>query len=633
MRDLYHVPVGAPPPRRLFRRLLVPGGMLLGLMAAFFVGRRTKPLGRPSEKEAPREPVLEKRRVPLDLPVKGTAGLRFQDLFDLGEIQRIQDAFSTATGVASIITDANGRPLTRPSNFCTLCQLIRATPKGRQNCYRSDAALGRTHPEGPIIAPCLSGGLFDGGASICVGKEHIANWLIGQVRDESISDEQLMGYAREIGADQARYREALAEVPHMSTKRFKQVGEVLYLIAGQLSKLALRNVQQGRVIDQLEETQAELRGAKETAEAASHAKDQFLGVLSHELRTPLTAVLATVAMLREESDLSAQSREDMELIGRNVALEARLIDDLLDVTRIGKGKMEIDLSVTDIHSWLRSTVEICESDAVAKKQTISLQLKAVHHHVLGDGARLQQAFWNLIKNALKFTPEGGRIEVRTFNDGERIKVEVADNGIGIEPRDIPRIFEAFEQLGQKRGSGGLGLGLSIAKAIVELHHGTLSCLSQGHNRGCTFTVDLAWVPAPESISEAVSRPAVSSTEAKGVRVLLVEDHRDTLLVLSRMLRKWGYTVTPADTLAAALEHARNTSFDILVSDLGLPDGSGLELMRQLRIPGIALSGYGTENDIQASREAGFDEHLVKPVGLEALHKALQKEEERLSQPV
>ncbi len=594
--------------------------MLLGVIAAFFAGRRTQP---------PRGPALEKRRVSLERPVKGGGALRFQDLFDLGEIQRIQDAFSTATGVASIITDANGRPLTKPSNFCTLCQLIRATPKGRRNCYRSDATLGRTHPEGPIIAPCLSGGLFDGGASICVGTEHIANWLIGQVRDESISDEQLMGYARDIGADEGRYREALAQVPHMSTQHFKQVGEVLYLIAGQLSKLALRNVQQGRVIDQLEEIQAELRAAKETAEAASSAKDQFLGVLSHELRTPLTAVLATVAMLREESGFSDESREDLELIGRNVALEARLIDDLLDVTRIGKGKLEITPSDTDVHACLRSTVEICKSDAVAKKQTVSLHLEAPHHHVNGDGARLQQAFWNLLKNAIKFTPEGGRIDVRTRDDGDRIEVEVADTGIGIEPRDIPRIFEAFEQLGQKRGSGGLGLGLSIAKAVVDLHHGSLSCQSQGLNRGCTFTVDLGWVPAPEAISEAVSVPAAPPTEAKGVRVLLVEDHRDTLLVLSRMLRKWGYAVTPADTYAAALEHARNASFDILVSDLGLPDGSGLELMRQLRIPGIALSGYGTENDLRASRAAGFNEHLVKPVGLEALHKALQKEEGRL----
>ena len=576
------------------------------------------------------EEALEKRLISLTGPADSTAGLRFEDLFNLEEIQKIQDAFSAATGVASIITDTNGRPITQPSNFCRLCKSIRGTEKGLLNCYRSDAALGRMNPTGPIVQPCLSGGLLDGGASIRAGEEHIANWLIGQVRDESISDETIVAYARKIGLDEKAFQKDLDEVPHMAKERFERIAHALFLIAGQLSHLALQNIQQARNITERKRAAESLQQAKETAEAANRAKDQFIAVLSHELRTPLTPVLATVVNLQKETHLPADLRTDMEVIQRNVELEAQLIDDLLDVTRISQGKINLRLETVDVHACLQRTLEICREEIDSKRLDVPLEFAAAQPYVQADMARLQQVFWNLLKNAIKFTPEGGCIRIRSSNVGGQIQIEIADTGIGIEPELMPRIFNAFEQGEQTktRRFGGLGLGLSIAKAVMDLHHGALTCASEGKDKGATFTVTLATVAAPTAAPAQPPPPPAAAQEEKHWKILLVEDHPDTLRILFRLLNKWGYAITSADSVHAALEAAGKERFDLLVSDLGLPDGSGLDIMRQMKssygIPGIALSGYGTENDLRQSREAGFEEHLIKPVDIETLRTALQK---------
>lgn len=572
----------------------------------------------------------EKRVTALTSPNEDTRGLRFEDLFNLDEIQQIQDAFAEATGVASVITDTSGRPLTRPSNFCRLCKdIIRKSEKGLLNCYRSDAALGQLHPGGPMIQPCLSGGLIDGGASICAGDEHIANWLIGQVRDESVHDETILAYAREIDVNEAKFREALQEVPRMPRARFEKISQALFLIAGQLSKLALQNIQQARTLTERKREGEILKHAKEAAEAANSAKDQFIAVLSHELRTPLTPVLATVTSLETSDSFPDHFRSDIHTIRRNVEMESRLIDDLLDVTRISKGKIELYRETVDAHACLQNTVEICKNEIADKDLKLSFDLSAANHYVLADAARLQQVFWNLLKNGIKFTPEGGSIRLSTSNEGERLRIAFTDTGIGIEPELMDRIFNAFEQGEQTktRQFGGLGLGLSIAKTVVELHDGTLTCQSDGKNRGACFSVELGTV-APPNLKPASPKPETQIATEKTWRILLVEDHPDTLKILSRLLKKWGYEVIEAASVQDATKKAEKQSCDILVSDLGLPDGSGLDLMRYLKprfgIRGIALSGYGTEDDIQQSREAGFEVHLIKPVGFELLRKTLQQ---------
>lgn len=564
----------------------------------------------------------------LTSPLENAPKLRFEDLFDLQEIQKIQDAFAAATGVASMITDPTGRPITRPSNFCNLCQnIIRGTPEGRANCQHSDAVLGRLNSSGPVIQRCLSGGLMDGGSSIQAGDQHIANWLIGQVLDESVDEETMMLYAQQIGADETEFRNALHGVVRMPREQFEKVGKALFLIAQQLSRMALQNIQQARYITERQNAEAALQQAKDAAEAATRAKDQFLAVLSHELRTPLTPVLATVSILQAQEDLPTSLRRDMELIQRNVEMEATIIDDLLDITRINRGKIDLRHETVDIHDCLQTAVEICQSEISAKRQELRRDFRALQHHVWADPSRLRQVFWNLLSNAVKFTPEGGLITLRTHDEGTRLKIEVADSGIGINPEVMPRIFDPFEQGEQSKSRkfGGLGLGLNIAKTVVELHHGRLTAASEGTGKGTVFTVDLATITP----AEKPAQPALSShREDRPLKILLVEDHADTLRVMIKLLEKWGHRVTSAENVKKAKELESSQEFDLLISDLGLPDGSGLEIMQQAKdhraIPGIAFSGYGTEEDIRQSRAAGFQEHLVKPINFTTLLQAIRK---------
>ena len=372
--------------------------------------------------------------------------------------------------------------------------------------------------------------------------------------------------------------------------------------------------------------QAVAEHARAEAERASAAKDKFLAMLSHELRTPLTPVLASVATLEHEDTLPDTMHEPLQLIRRNVELEARLIDDLLDLTRISKGKVQLSFEIVDAHTLLRNALEICQSDITEKKLDLQTELSASQVHLRADPARLQQIFWNLIKNAVKFTPQGGKLVIRSGNNCEgQFQIEVEDSGCGIDGDALPKIFHAFEQGGRTQ-LGGLGLGLAISKALVEAHRGSISAESDGRDRGAKFT---AVFPTcfPDATQQSVLQPQ-STARRKSLRLLLVEDHEDTNHSLTRMLRRRGYEVHPAFNIRSALDLAASQEFDVLVSDIGLPDGSGTDLFRTLRaqrqIFGIALSGYGMEEDICRSRDVGFAHHLVKPVDLNKLDSLIQE---------
>ncbi|HSP46430.1 MAG TPA: response regulator [Chthoniobacterales bacterium] len=365
--------------------------------------------------------------------------------------------------------------------------------------------------------------------------------------------------------------------------------------------------------------------ARAESERANRAKDSFLAMLSHELRTPLTPILTSVLALEQMEDLPAELRASLQMMRRNVELEARLIDDLLDLTRISKGKVQLSLEEVNAHSLLQNALEICQADIDKKHLELRTAFAAERVSLEADPARLQQIFWNLIKNAVKFTPEGGWLEIRTENVDEEFRVEVSDNGIGIDSEMLPKIFNAFEQ-GDRSQSGGLGLGLAISKALVETHHGKLTAASAGAGQGATFT---AIFPLGQS-SVAGPRPATPAGPAtrKSMRVLLVEDHEDTNRSLTQLLRRRGYYVHPASTVQSALEAAAQESFDVLVSDIGLPDGSGIDLMQKLKtdhqIFGIALTGFGMEDDLRRSHEVGFHHHLIKPVDLNRLDALIQQ---------
>lgn len=369
-----------------------------------------------------------------------------------------------------------------------------------------------------------------------------------------------------------------------------------------------------------------LRQNADEANAASRAKDDFLAALSHELRTPLTPVLMSAASLQEDTRLPADVREQLSMMRRNIELEARLIDDLLDVTRIRRGKLTIAPVPADIHELIRHSNDIIRGDGLGKQVQVVFHLHAERHHALADTTRLHQVFWNLLKNAIKFTSAGGIVTVRTHNDAEgRLVLSVADTGVGISQEALPLIFCAFEQ-GDVEGQhrfGGLGLGLAISQAIVEAHNGSIRADSQGVGQGATFTVTLDTVEAPPLAAEGSDE---SATAASSLRLLVVEDHEATRATLARLLERSGHRVTQAATMTEGLAAFGSQAFDAVISDLGLPDGSGLDLMREMRrqrpVHGIALSGYGMEEDVRQTREAGFFAHLVKPVSIEQLRRLL-----------
>jgi two-component system CheB/CheR fusion protein len=317
-------------------------------------------------------------------------------------------------------------------------------------------------------------------------------------------------------------------------------------------------------------------------------------------------------------------------------MEARLIDDRLDVTRIARGKVELRKQRVEVCTVIRRAVEVCKPDIEARGLQFDVDLgPAAPYRIEADVARLQQVFWNLLKNAIKFTPHGGCVGIRVRGPGSEIQgspsfvvVDFTDSGIGIAPEAQPRIFNAFEQAERSitRQFGGLGLGLAISKALVEMHGGTIEVHSEGRGKGATFRIRLPLcVPAghPETPAAAAPpRPAV-----RCLRILLVEDHGVTAKMMRWVLAEDGHDVKTASDVATALELARQHAFDLVVSDLGLPDGSGHDLMRQLRwrgqeFPGIALSGYGQEEDIRNSHEAGFAVHLTKPASRERLLEAV-----------
>ncbi len=378
--------------------------------------------------------------------------------------------------------------------------------------------------------------------------------------------------------------------------------------------------------------------------AAARAKDNFLAALSHELRTPLNPVLLLASDSAANPDYPASARDAFRAIEKNALLEARLIDDLLDLTRIEHGKLALELQRVDVHATLRDAIAMVRADASEKELTLDLALEATRTTILGDSGRLQQVFWNILKNAIKFTPRGGRVRVTTTElpASKEIQIRISDTGIGLSESEIARIFDAFSQgehavHGRSHRFGGLGLGLAISRSLVHLHSGQIEAASDGRDQGSTFTVRLPLhKPAETGMRQAqlrnpngslVGETAEAETKRAG-RILLIEDHEPTRSPLTQLLVRRGFDVVAVGTVAAALSAAERNRFDLVLSDIGLPDGDGFALMRTLRerqdVLGIALTGYGMERDVAESSDAGFVTHLTKPISVAVLDRALEQ---------
>lgn len=387
-------------------------------------------------------------------------------------------------------------------------------------------------------------------------------------------------------------------------------------------------------------TAVALRTARDDALAASRAKDDFLAVLSHELRTPLNPVLLLASEAVGNTSLPETVRADFETIVRNVTLEARLIDDLLDLTRITHDKLPLELKVCDVHVLLQAVIGTVQQELKTKALSFTTRWEATDAVVIGDEVRLQQIFWNLIKNGIKFTPSGGTLAVVTRTSTDKppmLEIEVADSGLGMTTAEIGSIFDPFAQgeHSERENShhyGGLGLGLAISRKIAEMHAGSISASSPGRNQGATFLVKLPLAPAGSKPSKAQSTSPGAKADRKPnharPHVLLIEDHDPSRIALARLLANRDMDVVQAASGSDALEKARFAAFNLVISDIGLPDISGYDLMKILNqkygLRGIALSGYGTEDDIARSKEAGFTNHLTKPVRIQELDRVLEQ---------
>ena len=445
----------------------------------------------------------------------------------------------------------------------------------------------------------------------------------GEIRYEDLPLQTKSGVRREVEIIANRYDEDGRQVVQCNIRDITERKRVQ-------DALRQSEARSRELLQTAEVARVSAQDARARAEAATRAKDDFLAALSHELRTPLTPALFLASSMAEDPALPARVREDIDVIAKSIALQARLIDDLLDLTRISGGKLKLDLRPIDAHAALRRAFEIVRAEARERKIQFSFNLTAEDNCIVADAVRLQQVFWNVLKNSVRFTPPGGTVAVRTLNPPSKdsaLVVEITDSGIGIEPDMLDKVFDAFTQ--EEHGAhrfGGIGLGLAITRQLVQLQNGKISVESGGRNRGATFSIEFPLAAPKLCKGDEPVLPSMPAL-AKTCRILLVEDHEQTRSALMRLLERRGHRVVVSSTATAARAVAATAEpFDLLISDLGLPDGDGHALMEEFRkayeLPGIALSGYGTDQDLERSRQSGFFAHLTKPVDIHALEAAI-----------
>jgi signal transduction histidine kinase len=374
----------------------------------------------------------------------------------------------------------------------------------------------------------------------------------------------------------------------------------------------------------IEERTAELKQLNVELADANRAKDVFLATLSHELRTPLTPVVGWIKLLRSGTLDEKSVAQALDAIERNAWLQSRLIDDLLDTSRIATGKLHFEPKPTDLNTIVKAAVDTVRASAGSRNIELSMTLWPSSLIVLGEPVRLQQIAWNLVSNAIKFTDPGGKVNVTTQLDGKQAQFTVVDTGVGIAPEFLPHVFDRFRQAdgSTSRRHGGLGLGLAIADALAKMHGGRLEALSDGVGKGARFSLrmDLARTEkvAPETVD-------TRSHSFAGLEVLIVEDSPDTLLLLSTIFRREGATVSTASSAAEALSVAVANRPHLIISDIGMPDVDGFQLLEQLRllpglneVPAIAVSGYASEEDRDRALAVGYLALVPKPIDVDVL---------------
>ncbi len=416
-------------------------------------------------------------------------------------------------------------------------------------------------------------------------------------------------------------------------------------IARDISGRKRIEIEREEILIKESEARAEAEAARAEAEAATRSKDEFLAVVSHELRNPLSSILGYTQITRANAHNAVQVVRNCEIIERSARMQQQLIEDLLDNARIISGKLKIEAAPTDLRLVLEDALAVVRHAAEARQIDLVARLGDEPLQIIGDAARLRQVVWNLLQNAIKFTPEGGRVELRMEQDGQRVRIIVSDTGQGIEPKFLPAIFDRFSQgnMSRARRHGGLGLGLSLVKQLVELHGGKIEAASAGDKRGATFTVTLplsapqfaTYLPPARAVAEVrvgpEAMPLTNLPRLDGVRVLVVDDQEEAQRLVASTLGEWGAVVTTAASGAEARAVMTKAEFDVLVCDIAMPGEDGYEVINRIRkletqrgvplsqrLPAIALTALARPEDRVQALGAGFQMHVAKPVQLAEL---------------
>lgn len=527
----------------------------------------------------------------------------------------------------SVTRDGAGHPM----NLVVVCQDITAR-KQTEKALRHLAAIVETTDDA-VISKDMNGII----TSWNPAAERLYGYKAEEVIGKSVTILIPENRPDEEPAILERLRKGL-RIDHYETKRVAKDGRTLHVsltvspiydAAGKIvgaSKIARDITQQKKTQDEIARLLAAERAARQDAEIASRTKDEFLAVLSHELRTPLTAMLGWLSILRGHRLDEKTTEHAIETIERNAKAQAQLIEDLVDISRIVGGKLNLEVSPIDLLPVIKAAIEVVRPAADAKEITIDVNYDPHVGPVSGDPSRLQQIIWNLLSNAVKFTPKGGTVRIDFRRHDSYAELIVHDSGIGISPDFLPHVFERFRQAESTatRSHRGMGLGLAIVRHLIELHGGTVWAASEGENRGASFTVHLPLAPVQRNspvATLAAARNGAHENVLNGLRILLVEDEPDARELIAMLLQGSGASVEAVDSAGDALQRLPLFIPDLLLSDIGLPRESGYDLIRKVRslssdlnkVPAIALTAFATDSDRKMSLSAGFQAHLAKPV--------------------
>lgn len=564
--------------------------------------------------------------------------IQLTDIIDKQRLQNLQDAFVKATGVASLITNTDGVPITEPSNFSGVCRLIRQTEKGRQNCFRSDKLIGaKALKTGkPFFQKCYSCGFIDAGAPIVVGGKAIALWMIGQSNIMDVNPTQISNYAKEIGADEEKMLAEYAKMENMSLEQFQNVLNLLWLFARELSQMAYNNLKLAKKVSEQKDVEKQLTKAKEAAEESNHLKTAFLNNISHEFRTPMNGIMGFAQLITKSGLPEPLRKSYSEAISQSCERLLDIVTDTVEMAQFQTKTMKLQKREFLLGDLLREVVEMTKP-RIKGKNEVELEIdfcKALEKiRINTDRRKLLRSIVHLLDNAIKFTHKGFvKISCR-HKPHEALEFEVQDTGIGISPQMKELVFQPFRQqeVSLTRRFGGSGIGLSLVKAYIEMLGGNISLESE-INKGTKIRLVLPakLIACQDETKENCPPKEPAPTDWSTKTILIAEDERLNYIFLEEVLADTRAKILYAENGQQAVDMCRgNSKVDLILMDLEMPELDGYQATQLIKgfrydIPVLAQTAYAANTeDIEKIKQCGCDDYIAKPIRSTTLIRKIQ----------